>query len=138
MIDQNALFKLQMILRKMYFVVALAPVFLMLGCTYGNKVSYDNIQRTLKEPNQVQVFESREVKRPYKVIGLVSSDSYYMHSALKALRKEAGEMGADAILDFGPNGNQTGMGYGYGVGMGIMGIGASYNTGFTAKAIVWE
>jgi hypothetical protein len=30
------------------------------------------------------------------------------------------------------------MGYGYGSGLGTMGIGASYNTGFVAKAIVWE
>ena len=110
----------------------------MLGCTYGNKVAYDSVNRPQKSPDQIQVFEVRDVKRPYRVIGLVSSDSYYVNSALKALRKEAGELGADAIIDFGPNGNQTGMGYGYGTGVGAMGIGASYNTGFVAKAIVWE
>jgi hypothetical protein len=113
-------------------------IVLVAGCTYGNKVAYDSVKRTKKSPDQIQVFEARDVKRAYRVIGLVSSDSYYMHSALKAIRKEAGELGADAIIDFGPNGNQTGMGYGYGSGMGVMGIGASYNTGFAAKAIVWE
>jgi hypothetical protein len=128
----------------MEFILLLKRVILlllatgMLGCTYGNKVAYDSVKRAQKSPDQIQVFETRDVKRPYRVIGLVSSDSYYMHSALKSIRKEAGELGADAIIDFGPNGNQTGMGYGYGTGAGMMGIGASYNTGFVAKAISWE
>jgi len=124
------------LLLKRVILLLLATV--MLGCTYGNKVAYDSVRRAQKSPDQIQVFETRDVKRPYRVIGLVSSDSYYMHSALKSIRKEAGELGADAIIDFGPNGNQTGMGYGYGTGAGMMGIGASYNTGFVAKAIVWE
>lgn len=119
-------------------VALLLPLLIMSGCTYGNKVAYDSVKRPQKSPDQIEVFEARDVKRPYRVIGLVSSDSYYMHSALKAVRKEAGELGADAVIDFGPNGNQTGMGYGYGSGLGTMGIGASYNTGFVAKAIVWE
>jgi hypothetical protein len=131
-------FEDRMSLKVIYFALSLAPTILLFGCTYGNKVSYDNIGRIPKAPEQVQVFESRDVKRPYKVIGLVSSDSYYMHSALAAIRKEAGELGADAVIDFGPSGNQTGMGYAYGAGPGIFGVGSSYNTGFAARAIVWE
>ncbi len=127
-----------MVFRTIYFALYLAFALLICGCTYGNKVSYDNIERPPKAPEQVQVFESRDVKRPYKVIGIVSSDSYYMHSALAAIRKEAGELGADAVIDFGPSGNQTGMGYAYGAGPGIFGMGSSYNTGFAARAIVWE
>ena len=83
-------------------------IVLVAGCTYGNKVAYDSVKRTKKSPDQIQVFEARDVKRAYRVIGLVSSDSYYMHSALKAIRKEAGELGADAIIDFGPNGTVGG------------------------------
>lgn len=117
----------------------LATIALVLaGCTYGNKVAYDSVKRPRKSPDQVQVFDIRDVKKPYRVIGMVSSDSYYMDSALKRLKKEAGEIGADAIIEFGPNGNQTSMGYGYGVGPAVTGIGASYNTGFVAKAIVWD
>jgi len=81
----------------------------------------------------MEVFESASLTQPYKVIGVVTSDSYYMHSALKSCRKEAAEMGADGLPDFGPNGNQTGMATMMG---GYSPIGASYSTGFTAKAIV--
>src|SRR5262245_55993010 len=43
-----------------------------------------------------------------------------------------------ALMDFGPTGNQTAIGtFGWGRGMG-WGVASSSNTGWSAKAIVWE
>jgi hypothetical protein len=83
------------------------------------------------------VFDAKDITRPYKVIGIVSSDSWYMHSALKACRTEAAALGANAITEFGPSGNTTGVGVANPLGAGALGVGSSYNTGFAAKAIVW-
>ncbi len=111
---------------------------LLAGCTYGNRISYETTKRPPTSPASVEVFDVRDVKRPYKVIGIVSSDSWYMHSALKACRTEAAALGADAIIEFGPSGNTSGVGVANPMGAGAWGVGSSYNTGFAAKAIVWQ
>ena len=111
---------------------------LLTGCTYGNRISYETTRRAPTNPAAVEVFDVKDVKRPYKVIGVVTSDSWYMHSALKACRAEAAALGASAIIDFGPNGNTSGVGVANPVGAGAWGVGSSYNTGFAAKAIVWQ
>jgi hypothetical protein len=118
------------------FVVILAVA--ISGCTYGNRISYETTRRPPTNPASVEVFDVKDVTRPYKVIGIVSSDSWYMHSALKACRTEAAALGANAIIDFGPNGNTSGVGVANPMGAGALGMGSSYNTGFAAKAIVWN
>ena len=122
--------------RSHFFALAALYVSISLsGCTYGDRVTYETQRRQRANPATIEAVESRSIIRPYKVIGIVSSDSYYMSSAFKRCRSEAAKLGADAIMDFTPNGNQTGaaalLGYG-------MAMGASYNTGWSAKAIVWQ
>ena len=107
-------------------------------CTYGNRISYETTRRPPTNPATIEVIDAKDIKRQYKVIGIVTSDSWYMHSALKACRKEAADLGADAITDFGPSGNTSGVGAANPVGAGAWGVGSSYNTGFAAKAIVWQ
>ena len=115
-----------------------ALALLISGCTYGNRIAYETTRRPPTNPAAIEVIDAKDIKRQYKVIGIVTSDSWYMHSALKACRKEAAEMGADAITDFGPNGNTSGVGVANPMGAGAWGVGSSYNTGFAAKAIVWQ
>ena len=98
----------------------------------GNRVSYDGINRQTKKPEQIQVLDINDIKKTYKVIGIVSSRSAYMHSALKSCRREAALLGADAIINFGPDG---------GGGMGVVtgtGVVLTTNLSYSAKAIVWE
>jgi len=120
-------------LRLGFVLITLAAM--LSNCTYGDRASYETHGRQPTYSNAIEVVESRNTTRPYKVVGVVSSDSYYMSSAMKRCRSEAAKLGADALLDFGPSGNQTGVAtyLGYGVAMG-----ASYNTSWSAKAIVWE
>jgi hypothetical protein len=115
-----------------FFVIAAA------GCTYGDRAAFETSQRPQTNPQTIQVLDRQNIKRPYKVIGLVTSESYYLRSAMKSIRKEASELGADAIIDFGPSGNQTGVGLATAGGAMLSGIGGSYNTGWAGKAIVWE
>ena len=104
------------------------------GCTYGDRASFETTSRLGTSPATIEVVESRDVRRPYKVIGIVSAESYYLSAALKRCRAEAAKLGADALLDFGPTGNRTGVAsYGYGLAAG-----STYNTGWSAKALVWE
>jgi len=116
----------------------LASAVLLVGCTYSDRASFETVQRPKTNPATIQVLERQDIKRQYKVIGLVTSESSYLQSAMKAIRKEASELGADAIVDFGPSGNQSGVGVATGGSMMLTGVGASYNTGWSGKAIVWE
>ena len=112
----------------------LALALIVSGCTYGDRVSYETITRPPTNPEIIEVVESHNLSRPYKVIGMVSSESSYMQSALDRMKYEAADMGANALLDFSSSGNKSGMLYGSG---GMM-MGGSYNTGYCAKAIVWQ
>lgn len=115
------------------FVPLALTVLAISSCTYGDRAAFETEKRNQTNPDSIEVVETRSCSRQYKVIGNVSAESYYMSSALKRCRKEAAALGADALLDFGPSGNQTGMAT-FSAGMAV---GSSYNTGWTAKAIVW-
>lgn len=108
------------------------------GCTYGDRAAFETEPRARTNPASIQVLDRQDITRPFKVVGVVTSESYYLKSAMKSLRKEASELGAEALIDFGPSGNQTGVGAATGAGAMAWGIGSSYNTGWAAKAIVWQ
>ena len=112
-------------------ILAIMSLFLS-SCTLGNRVSYDGKNRPIKQLDQIEVLDMNDIQKKYKVIGLVSSRSAYMHSALKSCRKEAALLGADAIINFGPDG---------GGGMGVVtgsGVIVTANMSYSAKAIAWE
>lgn len=104
------------------------------SCSYSDRVSYERSNRPATSPESIEVYDSGNLSRPYKVIGIVGSESLSMQSALDLMREEAAQLGADALLDFGPNGGQSGVTM---LQNRIPG-GSSRNTGFSAKAIVWE
>ena len=108
--------------------------FVFASCTYSDRVAYENSTRPATNPESIEVYDSRNLDRPYKVIGIVGSESLRMQPALELMREEAAQLGADALLDFGPNGGQSEV---TGFQNRIAG-GSSRNTGFSAKAIVWQ
>lgn len=107
---------------------------LITSCSYSDRVSYERSNRPETSPESIEVYDSRNLNRPYKVIGIVGSESLRMQPALDLMREEAAQLGADALLDFGPNGGQSGVTM---LQNGIGG-GSSRNTGFSAQAIVWQ
>jgi len=107
---------------------------LLASCTYSDRVAYENSSRPATNPESIEVYDSRNLDRHYKVIGIVGSESLRMQPALELMREEAAQLGADALLDFGPNGGQSEV---TGFQNRIAG-GSSRNTGFSAKAIVWQ
>ena len=114
-----------------FILLAITSLFLS-SCTLGNRVSYDGKNRPTKQLDQIEVLDMNDIQKKYKVIGLVSSRSAYLHSALKSCRKEAALLGADAIVNFGPDG---------GGGMGVVagsGVIVTANMSYSAKAIAWE
>lgn len=122
--------------------------FFLYSCTTGDSVVFDPNRRAATAPEAIEVVYSNTLRRPHKVIGIVSANTYSMESALRRMRYDASEMGADALLDFGPNGSQTSVGANNGylsnfgnpyfINTMQTSVSTSYNTGFSAKAIVWE
>ena len=131
-----------------FVVFILASHFLLFACTTGDQVVFDSKERAATVPEEIEVVYSNTVKREYKIIGIVTANTYSMQDALERMRDDASEMGAEALLDFAPNGSQTsiGSGNGYITNFGNpyvlntmqTSFSTSYNTGFSAKAIVWE
>ena len=100
-------------------------------------VPYETAARPPKPQDfLIEVYESKDIKRPYKVIGLVQVNAGKRHSVadtLEQLRSAARQMGADALIDLG---NQP-------IGAGVPSNGGTIYSGhvrdlWTAKAIVWE
>ena len=106
------------------------------GCTWGNKASYETTLRTPTDRTSIEVVDSATNKRAYKVIGMVSSRSMNPRSALASCRKEASELGGNAILDF-HRGSDGG-------GAVIMPVGGAFiatngvSPEYEAKVIVWQ
>lgn len=121
---------------------------LLYSCTTGDYVSFDPSPRAATAPEKIEVVYSNLIKKEYKIIGIVSANTYSMENALERMRYDASEMGAEALLDFGPNGSQTAVGASNGyisnfgnpyiINTMQTSVATSYNTGFSAKAIVWE
>jgi hypothetical protein len=129
-------------------VPALLSTLILVSCTTGDQVVFDTNNRPATIPEQIEVVYSQTIRREYTIIGIVSANTYSMQDALERMRDDASDMGADALLDFGPNGSQTSVGAssGYLANFGNpymintlqSNVGTSYNTGFSAKAIVWK
>lgn len=97
----------------------LSSLALLGGCAYGDKVTFDSVNRPAKSASSVQVYDKSDLTRPHKVIGLVSATATTMQKALDTCRAEAAKMGADAIDGFGPKNTDSTFCY-------------------SAKAIVWK
>ena len=113
-------------------------VLFLCGCVSIKTVPYETIDRSPKPDNfPIEILDSRNITKPYKVIGFVQADAGKNHSVqdmLEKLRAGARKMGADALVDLG---NQP-------IGAGVpSSSGGTIYSGhvrdlWTAKAIVWQ
>lgn len=73
------------------------------GCVSSRSVRYELTERTSKLENYpIEIFESKDIHRPYKVIGLVQVGAGKRHNiedTIEHLRIKAREMGADALVE---------------------------------------
>lgn len=111
-------------------------IFALAGCVSVKTVPFETTVRTPKADDfPIEILESREVTRPYKVIGLVQANAGKRHSigdTLEKLRTAARQMGADALLDLN---NEL-------IGVGVPAQGGTIYSGhvrdlWRAKAIIW-
>ncbi len=110
---------------------------ILIGCVSVKNVPFESMARTPKPDDfPIEIVDSRNISKAYKVIGLVQANAGKKHSVgdiLEKLRSGARQMGADALIDLS---NQP-------IGGGVPSQGGTIYSGhmrdlWTAKAIVWE
>ena len=72
------------------------------ACSTSAKLKTDdNAQKfEAKDSSKIKVYSAREIGRPYTVIGaVVASRDGAAEESVKILKKQASELGADAIVD---------------------------------------
>lgn len=73
------------------------------GCVSVKSIPYETTARQPKPDNYlIDIYDSKDVNRPYKVIGIVQADAGKRHSVadtLEKLRSQARQMGGDALVD---------------------------------------
>jgi len=118
-------------------LMVIAAIFTLTGCVSVKTVPFEATARTPKSNDfPIEILESKDVTRPYKVIGFVQANAGKKHSTadtLERLRTAARQMGADALIDLK---NQP-------IGAGVPSDGGMIYSGhvrelWKAKAIVWE
>lgn len=114
---------------RIFFTSAL--ITLCYGCTYSNATKYDAVDRPKTTPASIEVVDAVNLTRPYRVIGTANSVNYNSTGALEGIRKQAAEMGGDAIISFGRDAG----GYQSGTVAGTSYGGSGYE--WTAKVIIW-
>ena len=115
----------------------LMALLVLTGCVSVKSVPFESMARTPKRSDSpIEVLDSKDITRPYKVIGFVQANAGKNHDVadtLDKLRSAARQMGADALIDLS---NQP-------IGGGVPSQGGTVYSGhmrdlWTAKAIVWE
>jgi len=118
-------------------LMVIATILALAGCVSVKTVPFETTARTPKPDDfPIEILESRDIARPYKVIGLVQANAGKRHSivhTLEKLRSAARHMGADALVDLN---NQP-------IAAGLPSNGGTIYSGhvrdlWKAKAIVWE
>jgi hypothetical protein len=74
-----------------------------LGCVNTRSIPYESASRASKPPDYaIEIVESSQLSRPFKVIGVVQANAGKLHSVkdtLEHLRTAARKMGGDALID---------------------------------------
>lgn len=119
------------------FLVSLFAVILS-GCVSVKSIPYETTARPPKPDDySIEIYESNDLSKPYKVIGIVQANAGKKHSVadtMEKLRTQARRMGGDALIDLT---NQP-------IGAGIpTSSGGTIYSGhvrelWQAKVIVWE
>lgn len=124
-------------IQKTKITIILFFIILIASCVKTRVIRYETIYREPKPANfPIELYESNNITRPFKVIGLAQANAGKLHSTkdtIKHLQNIARKMGGDALLDLGIR-DSTGrmvsrVGYGY--------VSGSAREIWTAKLIVW-
>lgn len=107
------------------------------GCATTRGIVCDKTERQAKPDDyKVEIYNSADLQRPYKVIGVVIASTGLFHHVVEAidhLQDEAKKMGGDALIDLAeglPKGTEMPTG-----GWFIFGSSGEI---WSAKVIVWE
>lgn len=110
----------------------------LLGCMSVKSIPYETTTRPAKaDTYAIEIYESKDIKRPYKVVGIVQANAGKRHSVadtIEKLRAEARRMGGDALIDLT---NQP-IGVGLPTSSGGMIYSGHVRELWKAKVIVWE
>jgi len=118
------------------FIVLLSLIAL-IDCVRTRGIRYETLYREPKPANfPIEIYESSDITRPYKVIGIIQANAGKLHSTKDTIRKlkaEARKMGGDALID---------LSFGASKGRMITKTQTGYVSGsareiWTAKVIVW-
>lgn len=109
-----------------------------ISCVNTRIIRYENVIRSSKPVNYpIEILESSNVNRQYKVIGLVQANAGKLHSVedtIEHLKRQARKMGGDALMDL-QQGSATG---GVIAPVGKMYYYGNVRENWAAKVIVWE
>ena len=146
-------------------ILLLSTVLVLGGCATGDALILDS-SAVSEEPRPVEEVQMllKEPNRPFKVIALVSASGYVedywsasaaQKAVLEELRKQAADIGADAVIIGGKDvineggfgvtntyGSATGYGYGgtssaYGTSSGFSSLFSSNQMNFSGQAIAF-
>ncbi len=120
------------------FFLVLLIVTLISGCVSTRSIRYETIVRSPKPSDySIEILDSPNINRPYKVIGVVQANAGKLHSTddtIEHLKAETRKMGGDALIDLQQGPSKSGV---------IAPTGNIYVYGnvreiWSAKVIVWE
>jgi len=108
------------------------------GCVSVKSIPYETTVRLPKPADYpIEIYESKDIRKPYKVIGIVQANAGKRHSVadtMEKLRSQARQMGGDALVDLA---NRP-----IGAGIPTSGGGIIYSGHvrdlWQAKVIVWQ
>jgi hypothetical protein len=115
----------------------LGSISMMFSCIHSKSIDYSSVKRMPKAENfPIEILDPQSIRRPYKVIGSVQVNAgsrFNIKDPIEELRKEARQMGADALLE--PQ--QTPIGIGIANSNGGVYNGHARDL-FICKAIIWN
>ena len=108
------------------------------GCVNTRVIRYETIVRQPKPKNYpIEIIDPANIKRPYKVIGIVQANAGKLHSVedtIKHLKNAARKMGGDALIDL----QQSPAKGGVVAPAGNLYVYGNVREIWSAKVIVWE
>lgn len=120
---------------KLLFVIC--SLFLV-GCVRSQAINFETSQRPERPiDHPIEIIEKDQIKRAYKVIGIVRVNVGKLadpSSAINRLREEARKMGGDALIEIGIEDGRSGVI----VPLGNVSTFGSTRVNYAAKVIVFE
>ena len=125
-------------MKKLKLIELSVIVIMLFGCVSVKSIPYETNPRDPKPDNfPIEIFDSKDLTMPYKIIGIVQADAGKKHSVadvLQKFRSLARRMGGDALIDLT---NQP-IGTGIPTSKGGIVYSGHVRELWQAKVIVWQ